>query len=101
MDLDDSREIRITSGQIIGVIMLLLAMLPRDIRNDLIGRLHQMSTQEMVDWYRTSTAASSERAAHSTADPTSEGEAPESFPPANPDENISEGELSELFEEGH
>ena len=50
MDLDDSREIRINSGQVIGLIMLLLAMLPRDIRSDLIDRLHRMTTQEMVDW---------------------------------------------------
>ena len=73
MDLDDSREIRINSGQVIGIIMLLLAMLPRDIRSDLIDRLHRMTTQEMVDWYRTSTAASSERAANSTVDPTLKG----------------------------
>ena len=99
MDLDDSREIRINSGQVIGIIMLLLAMLPRDIRSDLIDRLHRMTTQEMVDWYRTSTAASSERAGNSTVDPTSEGEVPESFPPATPGENLSDGEMSELFEE--
>ena len=69
MDLDDSREIRINSGQVIGLIMLLLAMLPRDIRSDLVDRLHRMTTQEMVDWYRTSTAASSERAGNATVDP--------------------------------
>ena len=80
MDLDDSREIRVNSGQVIGLIMLLLAMLPRDIRSDLVDRLHRMTTQEMVDWYRTSTAASSERAGNSTVDPTSEGEMPESVP---------------------
>ena len=74
MDLEDSREIRVNSGQVIGLIMLLLAMLPRDIRSDLVDRLHRMTTQEMVDWYRTSTAASSERAGNSTVDPTSEGE---------------------------
>ena len=79
MDLDDSREIRVNSGQVIGLIMLLLAMLPRDIRSDLVDRLHRMTTQEMVDWYRTSTAASSERAGNSTVDPTSEGEMPELF----------------------
>ena len=38
MDLDDDRELRISSGSIIGVIMLLLAMLPRDVRSDLIVR---------------------------------------------------------------
>ena len=99
MDLDDSREIRVNSGQVIGLIMLLLAMLPRDIRSDLVDRLHRMTTQEMVDWYRSSTAASSERAGNSTVDPTSEGEMPESLPPANPGEHLSEGEMSELFED--
>ena len=99
MDLDDSREIRVNSGQVIGLIMLLLAMLPRDIRSDLVDRLHRMTTQEMVDWYRTSTAASSERAGNSTVDPTSEGEMPESVPPAPPGEHISEGEMSEPFED--
>ena len=101
MDIDDSREIRITSGQIIGIIMLLLALLPRDIRADLVARLHSMTTQELADWYANTTAGSSERAGNSTADPTSEGEIPESFPQANPEENISEGELSELFEAEH
>ena len=98
MDLDDSREIRVNSGQVIGLIMLLLAMLPRDIRSDLVDRLHRMTTQEMVDWYRTSTAASSERAGNSTVDATSEGEMPESVP-ATPGEHISEGEMSEPFED--
>ena len=79
MDIDDSREIRITSGQIIGIIMLLLALLPRDIRADLVARLHSMTTQELADWYANTTAGSSERAGNSTADPTSEGEVPESL----------------------
>ena len=99
MDLDDSREIRVNSGQVIGLIMLLLTMLPRDIRSDLVDRLHRMTTQEMVDWYRTSTAASSERAGNSTVDRTSEGEMPESVPPVTPEEHISEGEMSEPFED--
>ena len=43
MDLDDSREIRVNSGQVIGLIMLLLAMLPRDIRSDLFQR--QLETE--------------------------------------------------------
>ena len=33
--MDESREIRIDSGQVIGLIMLLLAMLPRDVPSDL------------------------------------------------------------------
>ena len=97
--MDDSREIRIDSGQVIGLIMLLLAMLPRDIRSDLVNRLHRMTTQEMLDWYQNSNAASSERAGHSTVDPTSEGELPESFPPATPGEHLSDGEMSELFDD--
>ena len=97
MDLDDTREIRVNSGQVIGLIMLLLAMLPRDIRSDLVDRLHRMTTQEMVDWYRTSTAASSERAGNSTVDSTSEGEIPESAPPATSGEYISEAECRSLL----
>ena len=56
-----------------------------------------MTTQEMVDWYRT--AASSERAGNSTVDPTSEEEIPESAPPATSGEYISEAEMSEPFED--
>ena len=59
--MDDSREIRIDSGHVIGLIMLLLAMLPCDIRSDLVNRLHRMTTQDMLDWYQKSNAASSER----------------------------------------
>ena len=54
----------------------------------------------VVRWfrlYRTSTAASSERAGNSTVDPTSEGEIPESAPPATSGEYISEAEMSEPF----
>ena len=97
--MDESREIRIDSGQVIGLIMLLLAMLPRDVRSDLVNRLHRMTTQEMLDWYQNSNATSSGRAGNSTVDPTSEGELPESFPPATPGEQLSDGEMSELFED--
>ena len=76
MDLDDDRELRISSGSIIGVIMLLLAMLPRDVRSDLIVRLNSMNAQETL-----------ERAG---GDPTTA---------AGTEENISDGEHSELFEE--
>ena len=41
--MDDDRELRITSGSIIGVIMLLIAMLPRDIRRDFVSRLNEMN----------------------------------------------------------
>ena len=43
--MDDDRELRIQSGSIIGIIMLLLALLPRDIRLDLISRMHQMNNE--------------------------------------------------------
>ena len=92
--MDESREIRIDSGQVIGLIMLLLAMLPRDIRSDLVNRLHRMTTQEMLDWYENSNAAG-----NSTVDPTSEGEIPESALPATSGEYISEAEMSEPFED--
>ena len=100
--MDESREIRIDSEQVIGLIMLLLAMLPRDIRSDLVNRLHRMTTQEMLGWYETSNAAGvspSERAGNSTVDPTSEGEIPESALPATSGEYISEAEMSEPFED--
>ena len=42
--MDDDRELRITSGAVIGVVMLLLAMLPRDIRKDFVSRLHDESS---------------------------------------------------------
>ena len=41
--MDDDRELRITSGSIIGVIMLLIAMLPRDIRRGFVSRLNEMN----------------------------------------------------------
>ena len=37
--MDDDRELRITS--IIGVVMLLLAMMPKDIRRDFVSRLQE------------------------------------------------------------
>ena len=44
--MDDDRELRITSGDIIGVVMLLLAMMPKDIRKDSVSRLHEMNLAE-------------------------------------------------------
>ena len=41
--MDDDRELRITSGAVIGVIMSLVAMLPRDIRRDFVSRLNEMT----------------------------------------------------------
>ena len=63
--------------------MLLLAMLPRDIRSDLIARLHHMNTQETLERDQATTAGS-EEVMNSAADP---------------EEHVSDGELSELFEE--
>ena len=44
--MDDDRELRVTSGAIIGVVMLLLAMMPKDIRRDFVSRLHEMNIAE-------------------------------------------------------
>ena len=46
MDLDDSREIRINSGQVIGLIMLLLAMLPIELQQQL--PLKGLGTQQLI-----------------------------------------------------
>ncbi len=81
--MDFDRELRVSSGSIIGVIMLLLAMLPRDIRHDLIATLHHMSTQEALERDHATTAGS-EVVVSSAVDP---------------EEHVSDGELSELFEE--
>ena len=84
MDLDDDRELRISSGSIIGVIMLLLAMVPRDVRSDLIVRLNYMNTQETLERDPPTTAGTEEVVGSSAA---------------YPEDNVSDGELSELFEE--
>ena len=68
---------------IMGVIMLLLGMLPFDVRHDFIGRLHEMSAQESQDREQATTAGS-----EGVLDPA-----------ANPDDVLPEGELSGLFEE--
>ena len=47
--MDDDRELRITSGSIIGVIMFLIAMLPRDIRRDFVSRLNEMNLAQERD----------------------------------------------------
>ena len=46
--MDDDRELRTTSGAIIGVIMLLIALLPRDIRRDFASRLEQEQINQAV-----------------------------------------------------
>jgi len=47
--MDDDRKLRVPSGSLIGAIMLLLALLPRDIRSDLIARLYRMSTEKAIE----------------------------------------------------
>ena len=93
--MDDDRELRITSGSIIGVIMLLIAMLPRDIRRDFVSRLNEMNlAQEREECNQVmiaSDAPENEDMGHTTT--ASEGEVLED-PPALE----SDGELSELFE---
>ena len=83
MDLNDDRELRVPSGSIIGVIMLLLALLPRDLRCDLIARMHHMNTQETLERDQATTADSGEVISSA----------------ADPEEHVSDGEISELFEE--
>ena len=91
--MDDDRELRITSGSIIGVIMLLIAMLPRDIRRDFVSRLNEMNlAQEREDRNQVMVA----RDAPENDDmgrTTSEGEVIDDPPVLESDE-----EFSELFE---
>lgn len=49
LKMDDDRKLRVPSGSLIGAIMLLLALLPRDIRSDLIARLYRMSTEKAIE----------------------------------------------------
>ena len=93
--MDDDRELRITSGSIIGVIMLLIAMLPRDIRRDFVSRLNEMTlAQEQEERNQVMVASDApENEDMGQATTASEGEVLED-PPALE----SDGELSELFE---
>ena len=60
--MDDDRELRVQSGSIIGIIMPLLAVLPRDIRRDLISRLHQMNNEYSPEVERNQEVSAAERA---------------------------------------
>ena len=93
--MDDDRELRITSGSIIGVIMLLIAMLPRDIRRDFVSRLNEMTlAQEQEERNQVMVARDvPENDDMGQATTASEGEVIDD-PPALE----SDGELSELFE---
>lgn len=94
--MDDDRELRITSGAIIGVIMLLLAMLPRDIRRDFVSRLNEMTIAQDREEHNASQASTA--AELSPVNPgISDGEVIEDPPQHESDTDI----LSELFEEDH
>ena len=90
--MDDDRELCVQSGSIIGIIMLLLAVLPRDIRRDLISRLHQMNNEYSTEVERNQEVSAAERA--TTA---SEGEVLSSA--VDPERHESDEDLSSLFDE--
>ena len=90
--MDDDRELGITSGAIIGVIMLLIAMLPRDIRRDSVSRLNEMTlAQELNQVMVARDAPENDDVGQATT--ASEGEVMDDPPVLE-----SDGELSELFE---
>ena len=93
--MDDDRELRITSGAIIGVVMLLLAMLPSDIRKDFVSRLHGMNlAEEQAERNQVMVARdATENDDMGQATTASEGEVID-----DPHLHESDGELSELFE---
>ena len=88
--MDDDRELRVQSGSIIGIITLLLALLPRDIRSDLIARLHHMNTQEEIE--RNQEISEAGRA-------TTASEREVLSPVVDPERHESDEDLSSLFEE--
>ena len=93
--MDDDRELRITSGAIIGVVMLLLAMMPKEIRRDFVSRLHEMNlAEEQTERNQVlATRDATENDDLMQATTASEGEVID-----DPHQHESDGELSELFE---
>ena len=91
--MDDDRELRITSGSIIGVIMLLIAMLPRDIRRDFVSRLNEMSLAQEREERNQVMVARDAPENDDMGRTTSEGEVIDDPPVLESDE-----EFSELFE---
>ena len=95
--MDDDRELRVTSGAIIGVVMLLLAMMPKDIRRDFVSRLHEMNIAEAQaesnQVVATSEATENDDLMQATTVSASSGEVIN-----DPHVLESDGELSELFE---
>ena len=95
--MDDDRELRITSGAIIGVVMLLLAIMPKDIRRDFVSRLHEMNVAEAQaesnQVVATHEATENDDLMQATTASASSGEVIN-----DPHVLESDGELSELFE---
>ena len=92
--MDDDRELRITSGSIIGVIMLLIAMLPRDIRRDFVSRLNEMNlAQEREERNQVMVARDAPENDDMGRTTTTSGEVIDDPPVLESDE-----EFSELFE---
>ena len=91
--MDDDRELRITSGSIIGVIMLLIAMLPRDIRRDFVSRLNEMNLAQEREERNQVVVARDAPENDDMGRTTSEGEVIDDPPVLESDE-----EFSELFE---
>ena len=91
--MDDDRELRITSGSIIGVIMLLIAMLPRDIRRDFVSRLNEMNLAQEREERNQVMVARDAPENDDMGRTTSEGEVIDDPPVLASDE-----EFSELFE---
>ena len=91
--MDDDRELRITSGSIIGVIMLLIAMLPRDIRRDFVSRLSEMNLAQEREERNQVLVARDAPENDDMGRTTSEGEVIDDPPVLESDE-----EFSELFE---
>ena len=91
--MDDDRELRTTSGAIIGVIMLLIALLPRDIRRDFVSRLNEMTLAQEQEQINQAALARNAPENDEMGRTTSEGEVIDDPPVLESDE-----EFSELFE---
>ena len=91
--MDDDRELRTTSGAIIGVIMLLIALLPRDIRRDFASRLNEMTLAQEQEQINQAVLARDAPENDEMGRTTSEGEVIDDPPVLESDE-----EFSELFE---
>ena len=91
--MDDDRELRTTSGAIIGVIMLLIALLPRDIRRDFVSRLNEMNLAQEREERNQVMVARDAPENDDMGRTTSEGEVIDDPPVLESDE-----EFSELFE---